>query len=100
MARMKVVDGVSLPFTPEEEIARDAEEAAWAAGASARDKAAANAPVLAAIEAKELLALRSMRELRRAQEYADVPAADVAFAKNRLKALDDEIKALRGTLQP
>jgi len=33
MARTKVVDGVRMAFTPEEEIARDAEEAAWAAGA-------------------------------------------------------------------
>ena len=33
MARTKVVDGVSMPLTPEEETARDAEEAAWAAGA-------------------------------------------------------------------
>ena len=33
MARTKMVDGVRIDFTPEEEIARDAEEAAWAAGA-------------------------------------------------------------------
>ena len=33
MARHKMVDGVRVDFTPEEEIARDAEEAAWAAGA-------------------------------------------------------------------
>ena len=33
MARTKVVNGVSMPLTPEEETARDAEEAAWAAGA-------------------------------------------------------------------
>jgi len=33
MARTKVVDGVRIQFTPEEETARDAEEAAWAAGA-------------------------------------------------------------------
>jgi len=33
MARTKVVDGVRFDFTPEEEAARDAEEAAWAAGA-------------------------------------------------------------------
>ena len=33
MARYKVVDGVRIQFTPEEETARDAEEAAWAAGA-------------------------------------------------------------------
>ena len=33
MARYKMVDGVRIQFTPEEETARAAEEAAWAAGA-------------------------------------------------------------------
>ena len=33
MARHKMVDGVRIDFTPEEETARDAEEATWAAGA-------------------------------------------------------------------
>ena len=33
MARHRVVDGVRIDFTPEEEVARDAEEAVWAAGA-------------------------------------------------------------------
>jgi len=33
MARHKMVDGVRIQFTPEEETARDAEEAVWAAGA-------------------------------------------------------------------
>ena len=33
MARFKVVDNVRIQFTPEEEAARDAEEAAWEAGA-------------------------------------------------------------------
>ena len=32
MPRFKMVDGVSVQFTAEEETARDAEEAAWAAG--------------------------------------------------------------------
>ena len=32
MPRYKMVDGVSIQFTAEEETARDAEEAAWAAG--------------------------------------------------------------------
>jgi hypothetical protein len=31
MARHHMVDGVKIPFTPEEEAVRDAEEAAWAA---------------------------------------------------------------------
>ena len=33
MARHKMVDGVRVPLTAEEESARDAEEAAWSAGA-------------------------------------------------------------------
>ena len=37
MARHKIVDGVRIDFTPEEEAARDAEEAAWAAGQFDRD---------------------------------------------------------------
>ena len=39
MARHKMVDGVRIEFTPEEEVARDAEEAVWAAGAFDRDVA-------------------------------------------------------------
>ena len=39
MARHKMVDGVRIDFTPEEEVARDAEEAVWAAGAFDRDVA-------------------------------------------------------------
>jgi len=36
MPRFKMVDGVSIQLTAEEETARDAEEAAWAAGEDAR----------------------------------------------------------------
>ena len=39
MARTKVVIGVRMNLTPEEETARDAEEAAWAAGAFDREVA-------------------------------------------------------------
>ena len=39
MARHKIVNGVRINFTPEEEVARDAEEAVWAAGAFDRDVA-------------------------------------------------------------
>ena len=37
MARHKMVNGVRIEFTPEEEAARDAEEAAWVAGAFDRN---------------------------------------------------------------
>ena len=33
MARHKIVNGIRIDLTPEEEAARDAEEAEWAAGA-------------------------------------------------------------------
>ena len=36
MPRHHMIDGVKVPFTAEEETARDAEEAAWAAGATDR----------------------------------------------------------------
>ena len=37
MARHKIVNGERIDFTPEEELARDQEEAAWAAGQFDRD---------------------------------------------------------------
>ena len=37
MARMKNVNGVEIPLTPEEETQRDAEEQAWTDGAAARE---------------------------------------------------------------
>jgi hypothetical protein len=36
MPRHHMIDGVKVLFTEEEEVARDAEEAAWASGALAR----------------------------------------------------------------
>ena len=36
MPRHDMIDGVAVPFTPEQETARNAEEAAWAAGANGR----------------------------------------------------------------
>ena len=36
MPRHHMINGVQVQFTPEEETARDAEEAAWADGAEAR----------------------------------------------------------------
>ena len=37
MARTKMVDGVVMDFTPEEETQADAEELAWTNGAAKRD---------------------------------------------------------------
>ena len=39
MARTRIENGVVIPLTPEEETQRDAEEQAWADGASAREMA-------------------------------------------------------------
>ena len=36
MPRYNMIGGKNVPFTPEEETARDVEEAAWAAGANDR----------------------------------------------------------------
>ena len=36
MPRHHMIDGVQVPFTPEEEVERDAEEAAWESGANDR----------------------------------------------------------------
>lgn len=39
--RMKLVDGIQVPMTVEEEAARNAEETAWLAGQASRDALAA-----------------------------------------------------------
>jgi len=70
-----------------------------AADIAAEAKQAHNESILAQIDALELSVLRPMRELRRNQEHADVPAGDVAFAKQKIKDIDDQITALRKTLQ-
>ena len=36
MPRHDMIDGVAVPFSPEQENARDAEESAWAVGANDR----------------------------------------------------------------
>jgi hypothetical protein len=36
MPRHDMIDGVAVPFTPEQEAARDAEEAAWVSGTNDR----------------------------------------------------------------
>ena len=59
-----------------------------------------NNPILAQMAVKERASMRSIRELMRAKEFADVSVGDVTAAKNRLRALDDEIKTLRGQLAP
>ena len=57
MARFKLVNGVQVQFTAEEEAARDAEEAAWVAGAFDRAIAEVRRKRDALIKATDYLAL-------------------------------------------
>ena len=57
MPRFKLVNGVSIQFTAEEEAARDAEEATYAAGAFERAIAAVRSKRNALIAATDYLAL-------------------------------------------
>lgn len=57
MPRFKLVDGVSIQFTAEEEAARDAEEATYAAGAFDRAIATVRSKRNALIAATDYLAL-------------------------------------------
>ena len=78
MARHKLVDGVRIQFTPEEEAARDAEEAAWAAGAFDRSIARLREDRNRRLAATDWTALQdvslsdSMRDYR--QALRDLPA--------------------------
>ena len=77
MARMKNVDGVDIPLTAEEETARDAEEAAWTAGETARNAQA---------EIQRLEGQITNRRLREA--YADATwmnAQEALIATERAK---------------
>ena len=57
MPRTKLVNGVQVQFTAEEEAARDAEEATWAAGAFDRAIAGVRSKRDALIAATDYLAL-------------------------------------------
>ena len=52
----------NIPFTPEEEVARDAEEAQAAIDKAAADIAAANAAVKAKMDAADLKIIRAITE--------------------------------------
>jgi len=78
MARHKMVNGVKIQFTPEEEAARDAEEAAWAAGAFDRSIARLREDRNRRLAATDWTALQdvslsdAMRDYR--QALRDLPA--------------------------
>ena len=78
MARHKLVDGVRIPLTEAEETARDAEEAAWEAGAFDRSIARLREDRNRRLAATDWNALQdvtmsdAMRDYR--QELRDLPA--------------------------
>ena len=78
MARHKLVNGVRIQFTPEEEAARDAEEAAWEAGAFDRSIARLREDRNRRLAATDWTALQdvtmsdAVRDYR--QELRDLPA--------------------------
>ena len=95
MARHKVVNGVRIDFTPEEETARDAEEAAWAAGAFDRAIAGLRSDRTRRLSATDWYALQdvtlsdAMTAYR--QDLRDLPAGLTTEA---------EVKAVSWPVQP
>lgn len=87
MTRYKTTSNGLVPFTPEEEAQRDAEELAWANGEKDRQRAAIIAQITD-IETTD----RTVREmLLKSGNPAD-------FSYQKLKANDDAIKLLRTQL--
>lgn len=80
-----------VPFTPEEEAARDAEEAAWLAAKSVTDH---NKPILAEIQAEE-----SASGFTRRQREFLIANSDAGSLKTALGAIDAAIAAKRTTLR-
>ena len=78
MARHKMVNGVRIQFTPEEETARDAEEAAWAGGAFDRAIAGLRSDRTQRLSATDWYALQdvTMSDAMTAyrQDLRDLPA--------------------------
>ena len=95
MARYKMVDGVRLQLTPEEETARDAEEAAWAAGAFDRAIAGLREDRTRRLSATDFYALQdvTMSDAMTAyrQDLRDLPAGLTTEA---------EVEAVSWPVQP
>ena len=85
MARHKIVNGVRIDFTPEEELARDQEEAAWAAGQFDRDIARLRGDRNRDLAATDWYALQdvTMSEAMTAyrQDLRDLPAGLTTVAE-------------------
>ena len=95
MARTKVVNGVRMNLSPEEETARDAEEAAWAAGAFDRAIAGLRSDRTQRLSATDFYALQdvTMSDAMTAyrQDLRDLPAGLTTEA---------EVKAVSWPVQP
>ena len=92
MTRYKKIGGEKVPFSAEEEIARDAEEAAWAAGAVER---------LEAIQLKEAKKKERTDNLLanltfdQAESWIETNVTNIASAKTALKHLARLLIALK-----
>jgi len=95
MARHKMVNGVRIDFTPEEEVARDAEEAVWAAGAFDRAVAGLRTDRTQRLSSTDWYALQdvTMSDAMTAyrQDLRDLPAG--------LNTVD-EVKAVSWPVRP
>ena len=95
MARHKMVNGVRIDFTPEEETARDAEEATWAAGAFDRAIAELRSDRTRKLSDTDFYALQdvTMSDAMTAyrQDLRDLPAGLTTEA---------EVKAVSWPVQP
>ena len=95
MARHKMVNGVRIDFTPEEEAARDAEEAAWAAGAFDRAMVGLREDCIRNLSATDWYALQhvTMSDAMAAyrQDLRDLPAGLTTV---------EEVKAVSWPVKP
>ena len=95
MARHKMVNGVRIQFTPEEETARDAEEALWEAGAFDRAIAGLREDRTRRLSATDWYALQdvTMSDAMTAyrQDLRDLPAGLTTVA---------EVEAVSWPVQP
>ena len=95
MARYRNVNGTRVQFTAEEETARDAEEAAWAAGAFDRDVARLREDRSSKLASTDWYALQdvTMSDAMTAyrQDLRDLPAGLTTV---------DEVKAVSWPVRP
>ncbi len=95
MARTKMVNGVRMNLTPEEETARDAEEAEWEAGAFDRAMAGLRSDRTSRLSATDWYALQdvTMSDAMTAyrQDLRDLPAG---------LSTAEEVKAVSWPVKP